>query len=133
MGPARAMRKAKELEYLCDVACCRRKGSGGFCEILVLANHWLFSVPPKLREGWGKRTSCLEVPCLLTEVTFEGGVLIIDHLYERISITPIYKNPIRKPLTEVNFNADASESDESFRYSVCVYLDESTQCIAQGG
>ena len=70
---------------------------------------------------------------MLTGAASEGGVLIIDHLYEGISITPIYENPIRKPLTEVNFNADAGEGDKSFRYSVCVYLDKSTQCIAQGG
>ena len=69
---------------------------------------------------------------MLTGVTSEGGVLIFDHLYERISVTPVYKNPIWKPLTEVNFNAYVGESDESFCYLVYVYLDESTQHITQG-
>ena len=53
LGPAKALRKAKDLEHLCDVACCLRKGSGVFCEILVLANHWLFSVLQRLRKGLG--------------------------------------------------------------------------------
>ena len=66
LGSTKALRKAKELEHLCDVACCRRKGAGGFYEILVLANHWLFSVLLKLREGWGK------------EDKLPGGALFAD-------------------------------------------------------
>ena len=66
LGLAKAMRKAKELEQLCDVACCQRKGSGGFCEILVLANHWLFSVLQKLRKGLG------------IEENLPGGALFAD-------------------------------------------------------
>jgi hypothetical protein len=31
--------KAKELVHLCDSSHCQRKGSGGFCEDLGLANH----------------------------------------------------------------------------------------------
>jgi hypothetical protein len=54
LGATKALRKAKELECLCDVSCCRKKGSGDFCEILVLANHWLFSMLQSLRKGLGK-------------------------------------------------------------------------------
>ena len=66
LGSAKALRKAKELEHFWDVACCQRRGSGGFCEILVLANHWLFSVLQKLWEGWGKEDKLL------------GGALFAD-------------------------------------------------------
>jgi hypothetical protein len=53
LGPIEALRKAEDLECICDVACCRRKGLGGFCDILVLASHWLFSMLQKLRKGLG--------------------------------------------------------------------------------
>jgi hypothetical protein len=69
---------------------------------------------------------------LLTRVTPEGDILINGHLLVRIILTPIYKYPIRKSLTEVDLNAYVGESDEAFRHLLCVNLDELTQHIAQG-
>ena len=74
----------------------------------------------------------MEVPCLLTGETPEGSFLIIDHLRVRIILIPVYKYLIPKPLTQFDFNAYAAESNKSFRYSLCVNLDELTQHIAQG-
>jgi hypothetical protein len=68
LGPTKALRKAKELERLCDVSCWR-KGSGDFCEILVLANHWLFSMLQRLRKGLG------------IEDKLPGGALFADRSF----------------------------------------------------